>query len=572
LRLPGGKRLRAHGENATRRQTRAGARCACGFNNQDWVVECARCGRHLRSGARPRSDAGRPKRANRHALQVETFPIRAFRVFTLRTQGIARRARRSRRRSDVWIGRRLQALSSWLARHWLRVIGGLAVAIWLALAGSFLFQLLLGQVRWSLPTGATALVAAALGLASSMVLAMVVLTRALVSAVAVYLAALILIRLAQFLSRPVLAVTFVVWIPLYALWQAALVATKLLLLVPLSVLVLCSRAAQLWRGVFYTCPSRACAYRGLPIHVCPDCGQGNRALWPNLYGLFFHYCVGCDRRLPAFSWLGRRQLARRCGGCEMPLTGRHVGKARERLVAIAGAPGSGKTSYLLMAVDALLAGRDGLRAEIDEPAQQSAFEREQLGLRSGMPAAKTSEVLRAVLLFAQMNGSKSQLYLYDAPGEEFASIGSMTRQQYLPLLEGFILLVDPLGFEAVRGDGDSGAARLTLQEVVNALLVSAAGGIQAGPTGKLAPRVAVVISKSDLPAVKRAIGAGTPGECRNAIAAWGGESALRALEHRFESVAYFACSPLGRAVHEDRGRPFQAAGVLEPLRWVLGAA
>ena len=361
-----------------------------------------------------------------------------------------------------------------------------------------------------------------------------------------------------------------VWMGFYALWRLLVVLVNLLALIPLSACVVSARGLQLAKGIFYTCPSRRCAYRGLPVYVCPGCSQGNRDLWPNLYGLLWHECAGCGRRLPALDLLGRRQLGRRCGGCEMPLLGKHAGRARERLVAIVGGPGSGKTSYLLMAVHEILAaGRNGhrslLRGEIDDPQQEALFREAWHKLERGEPAAKTSEVMRAALLYGSAAGSRCQLYLYDAPGEEFVSISAMTRQQYFPLLEGFILLVDPASFGNGRGE--------SLRDVVASTLAVAATGIPTRSDGRMRLRVAVVLSKADLADVRCEVGdvraGGIEGSrCREAIVRWGGESHLRAIEHRFESVEYFACSALGRTPSQERDA-FRAHGVIEPLAWVL---
>ena len=57
-------------------------------------------------------------------------------------------------------------------------------------------------------------------------------------------------------------------------------------------------------------------------------------------------------------------------------------------------------------------------------------------------------------------------------------------------------------------------------------------------------------------------------KCREALIDWGEDNAVRALEHRFAAVEYFACSQLGRPAQEDSG-PFTAHGVYEPLDWVL---
>ena len=68
-------------------------------------------------------------------------------------------------------------------------------------------------------------------------------------------------------------------------------------------------------------------------------------------------------------------------------------------------------------------GRGGLAAEIDDEGQEADFRREWRNLAAGVPAPKTSEVASAFLLYTTVAGERCQLYLYDAPGEEFASIG-----------------------------------------------------------------------------------------------------------------------------------------------------
>jgi hypothetical protein len=129
-----------------------------------------------------------------------------------------------------------------------------------------------------------------------------------------------------------------------------------------------------------------------------------------------------------------------------------------------------------------------------------------------------------------------------------------------------------MSFEAVAG----AAARRTmsLRHVVATTLGSALAGMQPGADGKVDVRVAVVISKADLPAVREKIGDVREGPirgdvCRDAIAAWGGENVLRALGTRFRSVEYFACSPLGREADRRCREPFQGSGLLEPLLWIL---
>jgi hypothetical protein len=271
-------------------------------------------------------------------------------------------------------------------------------------------------------------------------------------------------------------------------------------------------------------------------------------------------------------------MARQCGGCGIPLLGKHAGKAPERLVAIVGGPDSGKTSYLLMVVHGLIHGHGQtavpISGHIDDAAQEEAFHHEWQQLASGLPVAKTAAVAQTCLLYVTMGRTKCQLFLYDAPGEEFTTISQMTRQQYFPLLEGFILLVDPLCFSPTPSTTESNGAVAALQDVVAATVAAAASGMAAGQGGKLPLRVAVVLSKADFGLVKDTVGdirqGDIPGKtCRQAMVRWGGENALRALEQRFAAVEYFACSQLGRAVEAGNRQPFQGSGVLEPLVWLL---
>jgi hypothetical protein len=363
-------------------------------------------------------------------------------------------------------------------------------------------------------------------------------------------------------------------------WFVLNIFAQFLLLVPLCGLFLMTRAIQLWRGIFYTCPSRRCSYRGLPAYVCPQCGELTNKLWPSLYGLFWHYCARCGHRLPVLDLLGRGQLKRCCGrkDCHMPLLGRHAGRSPERLVAIVGGSDSGKTCYLHMAVNQIVHGNGQvlpIRGMIDDPQQERVFKEAWSRLNSGVVAArKTKEVTHAYILHARVHGRRCQLYLYDAPGEEFSSISSMSRQQYFSLIEGFILLVDPMSFVAVAGPG--AGTRTQLGTVVSSTLGTAVAGMMPGPDGRFPQRVAVVISKGDAAVVRDRIGdvrrGAVSGEvCRQAICDWGGEHPVRLIEQRFAQVRCFACSSLGREAGTQSAKPFRGSGLLEPLCWILNA-
>ena len=388
---------------------------------------------------------------------------------------------------------------------------------------------------------------------------------------------LVLPRVVRVLSVGGISVGMLLWVPVYAIWRTVVLALQLLVLVPLSLLFIVTRSVQLWKGIFWTCPGRGCSYRGLPAFVCPDCGELNDHLWPNLYGVLYHPCVRCRHALPTLASRGRNALERHCGNpqCRILLSGKHAGRAPERLVGIVGGSGSGKTNYMLMAVNEIINGKSNLRGQIDEPEQGERFERDWGRLSRGLVVDVTVEVMKAFLLYVKMGGVRSQLYLYDAPGEEFESLAGMSKQQYFPLLDGFILMADPTAFPVVRQQEDlKGPGPTPLDDIVMSTIMRATTETPLNRNGKIDMRVAVVISKADLPAVRERIGDIRAGKvdsaaCRKAISEWGGTNAIQGIENRFESVEYFACSALGRDPDDAEGEAFEGYGVIGPLVWTL---
>ena len=323
----------------------------------------------------------------------------------------------------------------------------------------------------------------------------------------------------------------------------------------------------------FVCPVRKCSDTSLPAHVCLACGQPHDDLYPNLYGLFWHRCAQCGDLLPTLNILGRRKLARRCRHCRLPRSHRTL---PTRLVQIVGGVSSGKTCYLVMAIHQIIHGEGrkfDICGAIDDPDQKKAFLRQWDDLTLGRVVAKTIEVPKAWLLYIRSrSGNPFQLYLYDGPGEEFESVAAMETQQYFSELNGIVLLVDPKSFEAVSGPAARSA--LPFDDVVSTIVGRAVLELRPSSDNRFDLRVAVAISKADLPEVRRKIGdirirTVEGWECRQAIADWGGGNALRVIEQRFKFVEFFACSPLGREANEYSSESFTGIGLLEPLHWAL---
>jgi hypothetical protein len=500
----------------------------------------------------------------------ETLIARDIRLFGQNVANGFRRAVDWRRRSAEWADNLFASFHGWLRENVRAIIFGLALVLYIGLIGWYILDAMQGRIKGDVvQTGVGGLFGAAIvGLVISPLVALII-----------FLTILLLNWAFKLLTPIILFVPMLLWVLIYAPIQAVLTFFKLLVLIPLFVLFVITRGIELWRRIFYTCPSRACTYRGLPAYVCKKCGTPNPDLWPNLYGVLWHRCVNCDAPLPTLGVLGRNNLGRRCGGCGIPLLGKHAGRAPERLVAIVGGQHSGKTCYLLMAVNEIIKGGSNgavrMRGAIDDPEQEDQFKRDWQRLETGIEVRKTSEVAKAFLLYSKVGRSKCQLYLYDAPGEEFASLSTMEERQYLPLLEGVIFLVDPLSLEAIRmGQNSASGSVESFKEVVGHTLGTMLQGARVNREGKIPMRAAVVISKGDLKQVQEQIGdirekniAGPI--CRQALDRWGAAHEMRLIEMRFESVEYFVCSPLGRETDPKNTQPFKGAGVLNPLAWVL---
>lgn len=368
----------------------------------------------------------------------------------------------------------------------------------------------------------------------------------------------------------------ILWAIIYALKQIVIVLAKFLFLIPLTIFIILNHLIHLQKKIYHTCPY--CSYRGLPIYVCPDCGEFNEKLWPNLYGLLHHDCTDCGRTLPTLDILGRNKMEQRCDHCEMPILSKNTVPLPEKLVAIVGGHRSGKTSYLIMAVDEVTNGNNEdetrIKGEIEIETQKEKFGQKLNKLSEGIALEKNEDINEPFLLYAEVNARKCLIYLYDTPGGKFATFSSMSEKHYFTLLEGLVLLVDPLSFKSVRvGFNGLDYQPTPLQDVVNSILHAASSGIPLGKSGKFKMHVAVVISKADMECVSEKIekigDKLTETACRDAIMEWGGESAIRSIELRFENVEYFACSPLGRDGDPDNKDPFRGYGILEPLDWVL---
>jgi hypothetical protein len=264
---------------------------------------------------------------------------------------------------------------------------------------------------------------------------------------------------------------------------------------------------MLARRILQTCPHPQCYARiSLPEYACPTCDERHRTLRPNLDGALRHVCR-CGTRLPTAIVLGRFRLRAYCPQCHRALPHR-IGRARVEPLPFIGGPDAGKTTLMILAINALHAavraagGRAGFVVEGD----QQAFARLSEELRLGRVSKTTTAAPSATMVdIALPRAADRILYLFDPSGEGFTGATEVEAMSYLAHGEAMLIVVDPFALPLVQHGLTGDERRVlekagvvlspedpsdTFQRVRNELAARTDGGRQ--------KRVAVVVSKADL--------------------------------------------------------------------------
>jgi hypothetical protein len=227
----------------------------------------------------------------------------------------------------------------------------------------------------------------------------------------------------------------------------------------------------------------------------------------------------------------------------------------------------------------------GNSVRLDSADQERKFEAELRELDQGQPLQKTTgDTVTAMGIAIRLRTPERYrrlLQIFDAPGEHFESEREFGKKQILKHLGGVVLVVDPFslpGLADVEVGGEHAVAT-PFEQVVSSLLgvLTTHGVLERGQKSKVP--LAVVIGKADaLTGTMAADIADLAGRepdddssnrCQRALVTLGGGNSLRALEHGFERMRFFAASALGRAPDLRDASPFQSRGVEAPLLWLM---
>jgi hypothetical protein len=360
-------------------------------------------------------------------------------------------------------------------------------------------------------------------------------------------------------------------------------------------------------GIYYYCPHAGC-YKKTPIptFICPTCQALHSRLWPDVYGIFTHRC-SCGAKLPTLDMLGRRKLARICSDCKAPLN-EIIGQGTNIDIAIIGGPSSGKTTYMVMAMNALkkFFGAPPFQYAINfaDPYHERIFSMRLGQLEAGRPLAKTSDTTPPAFYFT-IKAPDAQIpklvFLYDAAGEVFDHGPYRGLQTYYSHVHGLIFLIDPCAIPLYKRTRHKeieqlrlsiGLSDLDVDQILDGMLhlIEDLRGVRTIRSHPIP--IAVVVTKIDafgledeigLPAAQQWLIAHTHKDgvtsqsleeamhfvVRDFLSRYGLGNMLDQLERNFSAVRYFSCSALGRMPHQTDYRRFVPVRVLEPLAWLL---
>ncbi|WP_241474786.1 TRAFAC clade GTPase domain-containing protein [Nocardiopsis xinjiangensis] len=204
------------------------------------------------------------------------------------------------------------------------------------------------------------------------------------------------------------------------------------------------------RRVRMVCPH--CFRRlGYPAYAC-ECGRCHTAIRPGRRGIWRRVCL-CAARMPTLLLFGTADLHTVCPYCTHTLEHR-PGEAPELVLPLFGGAGAGKTRLVNGLYRALEQGAepvpDAYADTVGEGARQWLGEARTV-LR---PSTRTVPTLpghpvRGLTVRVGAGGSTLLLQLYDAAGERFTRASTVGELGYLGQATTFLLVVDPLGIDAV---------------------------------------------------------------------------------------------------------------------------
>jgi len=272
------------------------------------------------------------------------------------------------------------------------------------------------------------------------------------------------------------------------------------------------------------------------------------------------------------------------------------------VIALIGPPNSGKTGFMVAAMDTLInkiAPKRILDFRFTDRLSEEFFDDEKKSIVMSGSTRKTVDNKPPAFngFFHSKDGRvRHQVYFFDAAGEIFLSTDRMHGHYQFKHVTGGIILIDPFSLTGVKQKYGASLKKqgldsmITQEEAIDVLdrfLIGMQRHFGLKPDRLVKCPYAVVVTKLDLCGLHRELklGAIPPGatteeqrqlssdHIRSRLQEWGATGLVSQIEARFSNTMYFAAAPIQLKIsstgHEAK---LAGIGVASPLLWILEMA
>lgn len=335
----------------------------------------------------------------------------------------------------------------------------------------------------------------------------------------------------------------------------------------------------------------------IPVFECPDCGEMHTKLVPGPYGIWHRRCK-CGHVLPTTFLNGRSELTSYCPMCHNGLA---ASDASQVSISVVGGSSSGKTVLMSAFYHELFESirNNGSRLTTEIPDTMKHLFEDLERYYEGAPCDPTpvtdTSIMYSVLFNSSVFDARKQFSVYDIAGEAFRDpeISAMIPQKQFKFADGIVIVIDPLGAELMRSEAEANGDDTTnySESEASTVITNFVSYLKTNLSSKgvsktIQKPVSVVITKADLPSVKRRISythirhelkqkhfadfdTARDELCRNFLADIGMANAVSAIDANFSNVHYYPVSAIG---HEPDGEVYEPEHIMEPFERIITEA
>ena len=368
------------------------------------------------------------------------------------------------------------------------------------------------------------------------------------------------------------------WTPIIAMILAGITCFIVLIIMK------CLDWRPRWGEIRFICPHENCGHVSSSLaYECPHCGEIIKDLHPSRYGIFYTTCSHCGGSINA-SWLtGKNEYSKICPDCGESLNYKGFGRIPESVFVVEGAPRSGKTSFLIEALDLWNKRFESLVLFSDSQQEKDVrLMAERIKAGKFCPPTPRLACPEAYLIRCKKAFNSFLAYFYDTGGVSSRVLDAGASEPYYSLANGIILVIDPWAESGIlKAFGKSMNQQFSdykfasqNADAVIGRLCSKLEHINAQSSNlEFDIPICVVVTKCDLIGLNKVIG--IDNQFTQSSTRWEKQSKLveeflvkhgmynfvNIVKTRFKKNAFFAVSVV------DEGSRYQSS-VLNPVLWM----